>query len=393
MAQAVANPADFQLAGDHSLRRSGRRGFLLGLVAVGLLVYGAMETPTQFFRSYLVAYLYWTGIALGSLVLLMIQHITGGMWGVSVRRHLEAATRTLPLMAILFIPVALGIHELYEWSHLDVVAKDKILQHKSVYLNQEFFLARAVVYFVIWSGVMFFLNRWSTQQDRVGHSPALGRRFLLMSRWGIVLYAITITCAAVDWAMSLEPHWFSTIYGVLIAGGQVLCGMAFTIVAASRMADRAPISDVLTPDRFHDLGKFLLAFTMLWAYFTLSQGLIIWSGNLPEEIPWYLNRLAGGWEYIALGIIAFHFVLPFVCLLSRSLKRNRRALGRLALVVLLARFVELYWLITPAFSPKAFAPHWLDLAALVGVGGIWLAIYVQQLQRRPLMPLHDPELS
>jgi len=393
MPEAVANPADYILAADHPLRRVGRLGLVIGVIALALLAYGAMATPTQFYRSYLVAYLYFIGIALGSLLILMIQHVTGGPWGVRIRRTLEAGTRTLPLLALLFVPIVFGIHDLFEWSHADVVATDEILQHKSAYLNEQFFIVRAAIYFAIWLTLTFLLSRWSKEQDVRGHTPSLGRRTLMLSRGGILLYALTITFASVDWAMSLEPHWFSTMYGVLFAGGQVLSAMAFAIAISARLVDRAPVANVIGITCFHDLGKLLLAFVMLWAYFAFSQFLIIWAGNLPEEIPWYLNRLEGGWQYFAVAIMLFHFALPFASLLSRRLKQNARKLAILAVFVLLVRFVDTYWMITPAFSPKDLAPHWQDLAAFLGVGGIWLATFVWQLQRRPLLPVHDPELA
>lgn len=393
MTEAAANPAAYTLAANHPLRRVGNLGLVVGAVALAALGYAATESPTQFFRSYLVAFLYWIGIPLGALLILMITHVTGGPWGVRIRRILEASSRTLPLMAILFVPIALGIHEIFEWSHLDVVAKDKILQHKSPYLNEQFFLVRAGIYFTVWIVLAFLLSLWSKQQDSRGHTPSLGRKLTNLSRGGILLYALTITFASVDWAMSLEPHWFSTIYGVLFAGGQLLSAMAFSIAISARIVDRAPLTDVFRTNDFHDLGKLMLAFTMLWAYFAFSQLIIIYAGNLPEEIPWYLNRMEGGWEYIGLAVILFHFALPFVLLLSRNLKRNARRLAALATFVLLVRFVDTYFMITPAFTPKALDIHWQDLAAFVGVGGIWLATFVRQLQKRPLLPLQDPELS
>lgn len=393
MPEAVARSADYNLAADHPLRRFGQRALVIGVLAAALLAYGALEAPTQFFRSYLVAFLYWNGIALGSLLLLMIQYVGGGAWGLRLRRALEASTRTIPLMAILFVPIVFGIHDLFEWSHAEEVAHDPILQHKSIYLNESFFLVRAVLYFVVWTGLAFLLSRWSAQQDARGHTPALARKTLLLSRGGLLLYAITVTFSSVDWAMSLEPHWFSTIYGVLFAGGQLLCAMAFMIAIAARLADREPMLQHMGPGIFHDLGKLMLAFTMLWAYFAFSQFLIIWAGNLPEEIPWYLNRLEGGWQFFGVAIILFHFALPFATLLSRDLKRRASLLAKVAAFMLLMRFVDMYWTITPAFSPKDFAPHWLDLVAFLGVGGLWIATFVRQLQKRPLLPLQDPELS
>jgi hypothetical protein len=366
----------------------------LGVGVVGAVggIAGAFAAPEQFFRSYLVAYLFWFGIALGSLAILMIQHITGGRWGAVIRRLLESATRTLPLLILLFLPLLFGLPHLYEWARPEAVAHDPVLQNKSKYLNVPFFLVRAFGYFTAWSALVWLLNRWSLQQDE-GADPSVARRLENLSRGGLLLLGLTVTFASIDWVMSLEPHWFSTIYGILFAGGQVLSAFAFVIPVAALLADRPPFSTVISAESFHDLGKLLLAFVMLWAYFAFSQFLIIWSGNLPEETPWYLNRLQGGWEWFGVAIIAFHFALPFVLLLSRDLKRSARALSLVAAGVIIVRFVDLFWLINPVFSPAAFAVHWLDVATLAGVGGLWLAMFVQQLKGRPLVPLGDPALA
>jgi hypothetical protein len=289
--------------------------------------FGAWQSPVQFYRSYLVAWLFWLGLALGSLAILMINHITGGAWGAAIRRLLESAARTMPLLALLFLPIALGVRELYEWARPDVVAHDPILQHKSLYLNVPFFLGRAALYFVAWSAVAFFLARWSLVQDSARDDrPAIWLEQL--SRGGLLLLGMTGSFASVDWMMSLEPHWFSTIYGFLFMGGCVLGALAFAIAMASAIADRPPLSEVITPSTLQDLGKLLFAFVMLWAYFSLSQFLIIWSADLPEEIPWYLRRLSGGWRLIILGVIGAQFLLPFVLLLSRRLKPQRAGAGR-----------------------------------------------------------------
>ena len=269
---------------------------------------------------------------------------------------------------------------------------DPLLQGKSGYLNVTFFLVRAGLYFAVWLLVARLLNRWSLEQDDI-REPAYSRRLENLSRGGLLLYGLTMTFASVDWVMSLEPHWFSTIYGILFVGGQVLSAFAFVIPVLLLLSDRPPLSEIISADLFHDLGKLLLAFIMLWAYFSFSQLLIIWSGNLPEEIPWYLNRLHGGWQWIGVGQIVLHFALPFLVLLSRDLKRNGRLLALLAVAVVGMRFVDLYWLVTPSFEPGHLSVHVLDLLTLVGVGGVWLATFLWQLQGRPLMPLKDPALQ
>jgi hypothetical protein len=359
----------------------------LALSAAG----GAFLSPQQFFRSYLVAYMFWFGIALGCLAILMIHHVSGGAWGAVIRRVLESGSRTLPLMALLFLPMVLGLQDLYTWARPDVVARAPILQYKSLYLNVPFFLVRAVLYFAVWSTLALFLSRWSLEQDRTT-DPAPGRRLELLSRGGLLLVGLTMTFASVDWAMSLEPHWYSTIYGILIMGGQVLGAMSFVIPVAALLAQEGPLTGVISIEQFHDLGKLLLAFVMLWAYFSLSQFLITWSANLPEEIPWYLRRLQGGWQFIGIGLVIFQFVIPFVILLSREIKRKARALAMLALGIICVRFLDLFWMIAPAFNPDVLSVHWLDLATLVGIGGIWLSAFIWQLRGHSLVAIHDPSL-
>jgi hypothetical protein len=376
---------------DHILYRSQRA--LLGAGVLGLVAAGAggLINPVQFFRSYLVAYLYFTGIALGSLGLVSLNHVTGGLWGVVIRRLCEAAMRTLPLLLLLFVPIFFGLTSLYEWAQPEHVAHDPLLQYKSVYLNVPFFIVRVVLYFATWLIIARYLIRWSRQQDDTG-DPDLVRRLQFLGRGALLLYSLTMTFAAVDWSMSLTPHWYSTIYGIMIIGGQVLSAFAFVIPVLALIADREPFVSYVTGEQFHDLGKLMLAFVMLYAYFAFSQFLIIWSGNLPEETPWYLTRMTGGWQYLAVAVLMLQFVMPFVILLSRNLKRDARRLAAVALMVLLARLLDLYWLVTPAFSPGQLSIHWMDVAALFGVGGLWLSFFVWQLRDQPLLPLRDPDL-
>lgn len=381
----------FDLPADHVLHRvQGGALVVAGLGVLGCVI-GVFAARPQFFHAYLIAYLFFLGLALGSMAILMIQYITGGAWGAVIRRLLESATRTLPLMAVLFIPIALGLTDLYEWARPEHVAHDPILQHKSLYLNVPFFLGRAVFYFVAWIGTAYFLNRWSREQDAAA-DPRLTRRLEMMSRGGLLLYALTMTFAAMDWGMSLEPHWFSTLYGVMFMGGQGLSTFAFMIPMAALLADRQPFARIISPAQFHDLGKLMLAFVMLWAYFALSQYLIIWSANLPEEIPWYLARTKNGWQWVALVLVIVHFALPFLVLLSRDVKRHARAVAVVALVLIGARFVDLFWLLRPAVAPEGFAIHWLDPAAAAAVGGMWMWLFVSQLKTRPVLPLNDPAI-
>jgi len=342
----------------------------------------------QFFRSYLIAYLFWLGVALGCLPLLMLHHLVGGTWGFVIRRVLEAGTRTLPLMVVLFVPLLFGIHSLYEWSHADVVARDAVLQAKRAYLNSTFFVVRAVVYFLSWIIFAWLLNRWSVEQDKTGN-PNLIRRFQLLSGPGIIVYSLAMTFASIDWGMSLEPHWFSTIYGVLFIVGQALAAMAFATAVAVRLSESPPLSQFMNAQVFQDLGNLLLAFIMLWAYISFSQYLIIWAGNLPDEIPWYLHRGSNGWQWVAALLALFHFAIPFVLLLGRGNKRNKAFLGKIAIAVLVMRWVDVYWLIAPSFAP-AVGIHVLDVLLFGIIGVIWFYVFWGQLMKMPLVPLRDP---
>jgi hypothetical protein len=382
---------DYRLAPDDALRRVRRVALVAGVAGAVACGVGAVLRPEQFFRSYLVAYLFWVGVPLGCLAILMINYVTGGAWGAVIRRVLESGTRTLPLMALLFVPVALGVRVLYAWAQPEHVAHDLVLQQKTAYLNVPFFVVRAAVYFAAWIVVARFLNRWSLAQDDTD-DPWPARRLEQLSRGGLVLLGLTMTFAAIDWAMSLEPHWFSTIYGIVFMGGSVLSAFAIAIPVAAVLASRRPLAAVIRPAQFHDLGNLLLAFVMLWAYFAVSQFLIIWSANLPEEIPWYLRRIRGGWEYVVVMIVVFHFALPFVVLLSRDVKRRAARLAVVAVALAVVRMLDVFWLVTPAFSPERLVFHALDVAALVGVGGLWIATFLWQLDGRPLVPLRDPSL-
>jgi hypothetical protein len=373
-----------------------RRALIVGGVATVVCMIGAIFNMAQFFRSYLVAYVFWIGITLGCLAILMLQHMSGGAWGLVIRRLLESATRTFPLLALLFLPIAFGVGSVYPWAHpLAADASEALkhaLAHKAPYLNVPFFLVRAVFYFGVWNLMSYFLNKWSLEQDRTRHRP-LTTKLQSLSGPGLVLYGLTVTFASVDWLMSLEPQWFSTMYGILIMGGQGLSAMAFIIAVVVVLSQYKPLSEVIKPRHLHDLGKLMLAFLMLWAYFGFSQFLIIWAGNLPEEIPWYVRRLQSSWKWLGLALVVLQFALPFVLLLSRDLKRNARRLVIVATAVIVMRLVDLIWLTGPEFYNGAFRIHWMDVLMPVGLGGLWLAYFAYQLKARPLLPIGDPFLE
>jgi uncharacterized membrane protein len=373
-------------------KRLRKRAALIGGIALLVCAVGGLADPERLFRSYLFAYVFWSGIAIGSLAILMLHHLSGGGWGMMIRRLLEAATRTLPLTAVLFLPLVLGLKPLYEWARPEVVEADKILQFKAAYLNVPFFLLRTVLYFLCWIILAHFLNRWSRQQDETGDA-ASAERMETLSGPGLVLFGASVTFASFDWVMSLEPHWFSTVFGLAFMVGQVLTAFPFAIAITAYLSSRKPMSEAVTAGHFQDLGKLTLAFVMLWAYLSFSQFLIIWSGNLPEETPYYLKRLTGGWQYFQLALIVFHIAMPFFLLLSRQLKRTGSKLVKVAGLILLMRLVDLYLQVIPTGHHTELHFSWLDLAAPVGIGGLWLSAYLRQLESRPLLPVRDPHFA
>lgn len=381
------------------IARLRSRGAMLGAAGLVGIVFWTLraaaagfsiQESSLFWQSYLIGYVFWLGITLGSLALLMVQYLSGGAWGMLARRVFEASTRNIWLMLVLFLPIAIKLPVLYVWARPEAIA-DPDIREKAQYLNTTFFFARAALFFAIWGGLVFVLNRWSKEQD--DSAPRLpgpmDRRFRVLSGPGLVLYFITITFMAVDWIMSLQPHFTSTIFGILTIGGQGLSTLAFTILVLSALARFKPVSDVAQPDHFHDLGKLMLAFVMLWAYFNISQLLIIWSANLPEEIPWYIARIKGPWAWVAVFILLGHFALPFLLLLSRDLKRRAGLLANVAIFVLIMRVVDLIWNIGPIFRAD-FTIHWLDFCWVAAIGGVWLFFFFGSLAGRALVPANDP---
>jgi hypothetical protein len=385
---------------DLDARRS--RALIVGLVGLAVCALGFIIDRDHFFRSWLIAYLLFLGIALGSLALTMIQHLSGGTWGV-FRRVFEASSRTIPLLFLLFLPVLFGIPTLFTWSHEDHVATDEILRHKALYLNVPFFIGRAIFYFAAWAGLAWILNRLSARQDSGDLSVNMS-----IQRWsgaGLVIYALTVTFAGIDWIMSINPHWYSTLFGFLMMGGQGLAALAFTIVISTLLVKQQPMAALLRPHHFHDLGKLMLAFVMLWAYFNFSQFLLTYAANLIEEIPYMTTRMSHGWGYLATFLLVFHFAVPFLLLLSRQIKRTPERLVVIAAWLLFARYADLFMMITPEFASSGenlhmltgeheshFFIHWLDLATPLAIGGLWLWMFFTQLRQRPMLAVGDPYL-
>jgi hypothetical protein len=392
MSATIAPQLD--LTAPQVVKKISRRALVVGVIFAVIAVALAFVHPQEFYRAYLLGFMCWLGVALGSMAILMIRHLTGGGWGTVIRRILGAAMRTLPLLTLLFIPVIFGIRRLYIWAQPLSNIEDKhfrehLEQITQSYLTMNGFIVRAIFYFAIWNLLSFLLSMWSKQTDQPG-APNNSDRFKAVSGPGLILYGFTISFAAIDWIMSLDPSWISTIFGLIILIGEVLSAMCFAVVVERILVDYKPMSQMLKPDFVHDHGKWMLAFIMVWAYFNFSQWLIIWAGNLPSEITFYLKRLSGGWGYVGLTLVLFHFAIPFAVLLSRPFKRNIRKLVWVAVLLLLMGYVDLFWIIEPNFS-NTLVLTLADVVVPIAIGGIWLWYFFRNLVSLPLLPAYDPD--
>ena len=378
-----------------NLAGPSRIALIVGAVGFVLFLIGWFVNVTTFYQAYLMAFFFWLNMSLGCLALIMIQHLSGGRWGMTIRRAAEAGIRTLPMMAALFVPLALfGVYRLYEWADPALVASDHVVQHKAPWLNVAGWQIRAVIYFALWIGAGTLLVRASRRQDATG-DPNVRRTYARVSAVGGILYFFSMTLASVDWGMSLDVHWFSTMYGVIFIIGQALGAMAlllFTLILLSRYE---PLKTLFRVDAMHDLGKLMLAFTMLWAYVSFSQYLIVYSANLKEEIPYYIRRGHGGWEFLSVALIALNFFLPFVVLLSRTVKRTRSLLLWVAALVVALRFLDIFWTLAPSMrgDSMAAAISWMDFAGMIAIGGLWVALFLRNLSTTALLPFRDPKFE
>lgn len=385
------------------LDRIRRSALAAGVALLVPAVIWGYFNPSQFFRSYLLAYMFWLGLSLGCLSVLMLQHLVQGRWGFIIQRQLEAGTRVLPLLALLILPLLFGVRHLYSWSLPEVVAASEKIQHKAWWLNVPFWVARAIIYLAIWNALAWLLSKWSREQDQTGNGLLINK-LKRLSAPGLIIYGLTITYATVDWVMSLEPEWYSTIFGLIFIAGQALLAFSFCVLLTANIAVRRPgpssarnapllrVAGIYKPEQFHDLGNLMLTFVMLWAYLAFSQLLIIWAGNLPEEILFFSRRLNDYWGVLAGFLILFHFFVPFMLLLMRPLKKNIRPLAGLAALLVFMRFVDLFWMIAPAFHPR-FYIHLLDVMLPLGMGGLWIAAFARQVTMAPLFPVNDPRAA
>jgi len=380
--------SDLEIRLTKELDRPLRNALVVGVIALALCAVGFFIDRAAFFRAYLIAYVFVLGIPLGCLAIVMIHHLVGGTWGFAIQRSLEAAIATFPVMVLLFLPLLFGLPDLFLWARPEA-AHDPVLAQKALYLNVPGFIIRAAVYFAVWCALGFFLGRWSAEQDRQSDAAPV-RRMQTLSGPGLVLYGLTVTFSAIDWLMSIEPRWYSTIFGMIFMVSHGLVALAFVTAVAYLLGRREPLSRIIAPWVFQDLGNLMLAFIMLWAYLSFSQFLLIWVENLQHEIPWYLHRMSGGWAVVAIALVVVQFSLPFILLLSRDLKRNPATLCVIVSIVALMHLIELYWFVTPTFHPDGFYLHWTTVLAPIGIGGVWLAAFLHRLKGRPLLPFGDP---
>ncbi|HEX4652610.1 MAG TPA: hypothetical protein VH227_00010 [Candidatus Udaeobacter sp.] len=374
------------------INRARYLAMVIGVISIIVCAVGFIFDRRAAFVSYLFGFLVWLGVALGSSGFLMIHHLTGGNWGYPVRRFFEAAIRTMPVLAALFVPILFGLPQLYPWANEANLSVDKILQHRQAYMNAPGFIIRAAMLFAVWIAGARLLCKWSTEQDATrSFEPTIKLRKL--SGPGLVIYPLTMTFACVDWVMSMEADWYSTIFPLLVCVGQMLSALAFIIILVGWLGPRTALHEIISKESFHHLGNILLTFTMTWAYLAYSQLIVIWSGDLPHEISWYLHRIADGWRWIAIVLLLFHFFGPFFLLLFRQTKRNPQALIAIAAVVFVTHIVDVWWLVAPSLYQNGFYVSWVAPAALIGIGGIWLAVFLKNLETRPLVPLNDPRFA
>lgn len=364
----------------------------IGLIAAVIL--GYFTGGETFFQSYLFAFLFWLGLALGCLIMLFVQHVAGGSWGALIRRPLESGAMVLPVMAVLFIPLIFGMGSLFEWTNAEFVANHPLVAAKTGYLNTPFFIARAILYFAIWGyGAWYFFQQSGKQDKSPEQSSRIGFRLKSISGPWIVIYVATMTFAAIDWSMSLTPEFFSGIYSVIIMIGQAITAVCFLIFITVYLASKnKEFDELLTSKRLQDLGNFLMAFTMFWAYTSIAQAIILWSNNIIETNPYYVLRFSPAWQGVGLFLMFFGFAAPFVILFSRWVKRKRQALVVVAIWAIFVRLLDLFYIVIPNFEREGFALHLLDVVMLVAMGGIWLAAFAFTFKTRSVLPLHDPRL-
>jgi hypothetical protein len=364
-----------------------------GLGASALLASGAAGGWERFLAAYLVNFLFFLSLALGALVFVLIQHVTRAGWSVAVRRLAEGfAPNVFVPMAFLALPILFGLDVLYPWTDRAVVAHDHLLKAKSAWLNPGFFYARTAFYFAVWTTLSIWFHRRSTEQDVTGE-PKLTSAMETASTAGLILFAFTVTFFAFDFVMSLTPHWYSTIFGVYFFAGCILGFFALLLVVSFAVQRAGRLVHAISTEHYHDMGKLMFAFVVFWAYIGFSQYMLMWYANLPEETVWYAARQTGSWTAVSLLLLFGHFMLPFLLLMSRSVKRRKPLIVAGAVWILAMQWLDVYWLVMPAKTPAGFSPGLLDIATFVGIGGCFFAAAVRRLGAHALAPVKDPRLS
>ena len=380
---------DFQIANPGKIKKIA---FIAGVAGLIFTAAGLFDNQSQFFYSYLNAYLFWITVSLGGLFFIMLHHLTGSEWSIVLRRIMETVASTIPVMALLFIPVIWGMYDLYHWSHEDAVVSDVLLQKKSAYLNPAFFIIRAVFYFAIWSLLSLLLYKTSLAQDNAFDNNQV-TKMRKVSAPGMVAFALTITFAGFDWAMSLDAHWYSTIFGVYIFGGSFLAILCFLVVFGLFLRKRNILDNTITVEHYHDIGKFLFGFIIFWGYIGFSQYFLIWYANIPEETIWYLHRWEGSWKYITMILVFAHFLIPFIALMPRFVKRNLSLMRFIALWILVMHWLDIYWLVIPNLHHHSVHFSWMDLTATFGIGGIFFWYFWTKFSANATVPVNDPNLE
>ena len=383
-------------ADQYYLKEKGNFGTIaltIGLVGLALSCIGYFVDQKQFFFSYLVGFAYWTTLGLGSLFFILLHHLVSATWSIVIRRIVENLALTLPVMAIFMIPLFFGLHDLFHWSHAEVVAADPILQGKEPYLNSTFFIIRGCLYFVVWFILSFLLYRNSIDEDKNGYTNKRTSIFHRISAPGMILFALSSTFAAFDWLMSLDAHWFSTIFGVYVFAGGFLSFLSLMAILIISFRKRKVLEGVLSVEHLHDVLRLAFGFTVFWAYMAFSQYMLIWYANVPEETVWFLDRWEGSWKIMSMVVLFGHFVVPFLVLLTRANKRRAGVALSIALWLLVMHFIDIYWIVMPNFQHHGFHFSWMDITCVVGIGGIFLWVFWTRLTRTALVPINDPRLE
>lgn len=369
----------------------GLWALIAGGAGLAAAIAGWLTDSAQFYHSWLTAFVFWTSVGLGGLFFTMLHHLVGATWSVVLRRISETVMAILPLMIVFFFPVLIGLHTLYHWTHADVVAQDAILQKKAGYLNEPFFIIRTAVYFIIWTVFSALLYRMSVRQDN--GDMTVNRKMRSVSAPGMILFALTATYAAFDWLMSLDPHWYSTIFGAYYFSGSFLGAVSLFVILCFSLHRMNRLEGVVTEEHYHDLGKWMFGFTIFWAYMGFSQFFLIWYANIPEETAFYLHRWEGSWKTVSIILLFGQFAIPFFLLMFRAAKRNKIFLTTIAGFVLLMHWVDMYWLVMPNFHKSGFYLSWMDPACMAGIGGIFIWYFWFRLKRHPIVPVQDPLLE